>query len=67
MLAGFGDAGKSAPFTVMGAGPAGWIGELVEVSLGAWEVKKGDFVTVEIRREGQRLSALKVVVTSSEP
>lgn len=45
-----------------GAGPAGWIGELVEVRLGAWEVKKGDFVTVEVRREGQRLSALAIVV-----
>lgn len=45
-----------------GAGPGGWIGEFVEVGIGPWEVRKGDFVTVEVRREGERLTALKVTV-----
>ena len=46
-----------------GAGPTGWIGDFVEVGIGAWELKKGDFVTVEVQREGRRLTALKVVVS----
>lgn len=45
-----------------GAGPGGWIGEFVEVGLGPWEIRKGDFVTVEVRQEGERLTALKVTV-----
>jgi len=44
-----------------GAGPSGWDGELVEAPLGAWEVKPGDFVTVEVPREGKRV-AVRVTV-----
>lgn len=49
---------KRAP----GAGPSGWVGEFVEAGLGAWELKKGDFVTVQVRQEGQRLTAVSVAV-----
>ncbi|MBI4588946.1 MAG: hypothetical protein HY725_08910 [Candidatus Rokubacteria bacterium] len=51
---------KRAP----GAGPTGWVGEFVETGLGAWELKKGDFVTVQVRQEGQRLTALSVAVVA---
>lgn len=44
------------------AGPAGWPGGFVEVSLGALDVKEGEFVTVEAERAGERLVALKVTV-----
>lgn len=44
------------------AGPGGWPGEFVEVSLGAWDVKEADFVTVEAGRLGKRLVALKITV-----
>lgn len=44
------------------AGPAGWPGGFVEVSLGAWDVKEADFVTVEAERLGKRLVALKITV-----
>ena len=47
-----------------GAGPTGWVGEFVEVAIGPWELKKGDFVTVQIRHEEQRLTALKVAVSA---
>lgn len=45
-----------------GAGASGWVGDFVEVGLGAWEIKKGDFVTVQVRQEGPRVTALKVEV-----
>ena len=47
-----------------GAGPTGWVGEFVEVAIGRWELKKGDFVTVQVRHEEQRLTALKVAVSA---
>ena len=51
---------KRAP----GIGPRGWVGDFVEVALGAWELKQGDFVTVEVRHEGPRLTAVKVAVAA---
>lgn len=45
-----------------GPGPSGWVGDFAEERIGAWEVKKGGFVTIEARREGQRLTALTIVV-----
>ena len=45
-----------------GAGPSGWDGELVEAPQGAWEVKPGDYVTVEVPREGKRGVAVRVTV-----
>jgi hypothetical protein len=51
-----------------GAGPRGWIGEYVETKLPAWGVKSGDFVTVEVKPDGQGAAALKVtLVDTSEP
>jgi hypothetical protein len=44
------------------AGPTGWPGGFVEVSLGAWDLKEEDFVTVEAERAGERLVALKITV-----
>jgi hypothetical protein len=45
-----------------GAGPSGWDGEFVEAPQGAWEVKPGDYVTVEVPREGKRRVAVRVTV-----
>ena len=47
-----------------GPGPAEWVGEFVEVAIAPWDLKKGDFVTVQVRREGPRLTALKVAVSA---
>ena len=47
-----------------GAGPTGWVGEFVEVAIAPWELKKGDFVTVQVRPEGARLTAVKVAVSA---
>jgi len=40
------------------------IGEFVEVPLSAWAVKEGDFATVQVEREGRRLTALKITVVA---
>jgi len=45
-----------------GAGPSGWDGEFVEAPQGAWEVKPGNYVTVEVPREGKRPVAVRVTV-----
>lgn len=47
-----------------GAGPTGWVGEFVEVAIAPWELKKGDFVTAQVRREGPGLTAVKVAVSA---
>ncbi len=47
-----------------GAGPTGWVGEFVEVAIAPWELKKGDFVTVQVRHEGPQLTALTVAVSA---
>lgn len=49
-----------------GAGPTGWVGEFVEGAIAPWQVKPGDFVTVEFRRDGERLTAVRIVVTVPE-
>lgn len=51
---------KRAP----GPGPTGWIGDFVEVGIGAWEVKQGDFVTIQVRQEGARLTAITIAVAA---
>jgi len=45
-----------------GGGPTGWDGEFVEAPQGAWEVRRGDYVTVEVPREGKRRVAVRVTV-----
>ena len=47
-----------------GQGPTGWVGEFLEVAIAPWGLKKGDFVTVQVRREGPQLTALTVAVTA---
>jgi len=44
------------------AGSSGWPGGFVEVPLGAWDVKVGDFVTVDAERAGESIVALTITV-----
>lgn len=44
------------------AGPTGWRGDFVEMAIEDWALKKGDFVTVRVQKEDQRLTALTVAV-----
>ena len=46
-----------------GAGPSGWLGEFVEAPQGAWQVKPGDYVTIEVKGTGKRWMALRVTVS----
>lgn len=46
-------------------GPSGWPGEFVEVPLGAWAVKAGDFVTVQVEQKGERRTATKIAVVAA--
>ena len=46
-------------------GPAGWPGEFVEVPLGAWAVKPGDFVTVHVEKVRKRATATKITVAEA--
>ena len=46
-------------------GPAGWAGAFVEVPLGAWTVKPGDFVTVHVEQAGNRATATKITVAEA--
>jgi len=48
-------------------GPGGWPGEFVEVKLGAWAVKPGDFVTVRVDETGARWTATRVTVVDVTP
>jgi hypothetical protein len=48
---------------VSGDGPSGWFGEFVVAPQGAWEVKPGDYLTIEVPREGKRPMALRVTVS----
>jgi len=46
-----------------GAGPSGWEGEFIEVPQGAWEVKTGEYVTIQLDRAGDRQVATRVTVS----
>lgn len=46
-------------------GLAGWPGEFVEVPLGAWAVKPGDFVTVHVEKARERATATKITVAEA--
>ncbi len=51
-----------------GVGPGGWVGEYVETRLPAWEIKEGDFVTVAVTADKDRLTAVKITVADpAEP
>jgi hypothetical protein len=44
-------------------GPSGWPGDFVEMPLGAWAVKGGDFVTVRVDQKEKRSIATRIAVT----
>jgi hypothetical protein len=46
-----------------GAGPSGWHDEFIEVPQDAWELKAGDYVTVELERAGKRQMVTRVTVS----
>ena len=46
-----------------GAGPHGWLNEFVETSIKPWEVRPGDYATVEMGRAGGRAVVTKVIVS----
>jgi hypothetical protein len=46
----------------IGAGPSGWLGEFIEVPQDPWQVKPGDYVTIEVKRSGKGWMALRVTV-----
>ncbi len=46
-------------------GLAGWPGEFLEVPLGAWAVKPGDFVTAHVEKVGNRATATKITVAEA--
>jgi hypothetical protein len=43
-------------------GPQGWLNEFVETSIGPWEVRPGDYATVEMGPRAGRAVATKVIV-----
>ena len=45
-----------------GVGPEGWLSEFVETSIGPWDVRPGDYATVEMRPTPGRALATKVIV-----
>ena len=52
----------------VGVAPSGWLGDYVETSLPAWDVKPGDWVAAVVEADKQRLTAVKVVVVdTTEP
>ena len=44
-------------------GPQGWLHEFVEASIGPWEVRPGDYATVEMGPTAGRAIATKVIVS----
>jgi len=46
-----------------GAGPSGWKDEFIEVPQRAWDLKPGDYVTVELQRAGKRRVAGRLTVS----
>lgn len=44
------------------AAPSGWPGDFIERALPRWQVKAGDWVTVTARREGARVTAIRIDV-----
>jgi hypothetical protein len=48
-----------------GVAPSGWIGDYVEDKLAATDIKPGDWVTVSVESDKQRLTATKVTVVDT--
>lgn len=45
-----------------GVAPSGWTGDFVESALPEWQVKPGDWVTVTVKRDGTRMTAIRIDV-----
>jgi hypothetical protein len=45
-----------------GAAPSGWAGDFIESALPRWQVKAGDWVTVAGKRDGGRMTAIRIDV-----
>jgi hypothetical protein len=45
-----------------GDAPSGWSGDFVESVLPEWQVKPGDWVTVAFKRDGTRMTAIRIDV-----
>ena len=47
------------------AAPSGWVGDFVEDKLAATDIKPGDWVTVSVESDTQRLTAVKITVVDT--
>ena len=60
-------AGESTAWTrarrATGAGPSGWDGEFIEVPQDAWELKRGEYATIELEGAGKGQVATRVTVS----
>lgn len=45
-----------------GPAPSGWVGDFVESALAAWQVKPGNGVTVTVKTNGKRPTAVRIDV-----
>jgi hypothetical protein len=45
-----------------GPAPSGWVGDFVESALPGWQVKPGDWVTVTVKTDDKRPTAVRVDV-----
>jgi hypothetical protein len=45
-----------------GVAPSGWPGDFVESALPEWQVKPGDWVTVVVKPDGTRMTAIRIDV-----
>ncbi|HET8531399.1 MAG TPA: hypothetical protein VFO08_09640 [Methylomirabilota bacterium] len=45
-----------------GVAPSGWPGDFVESALPEWQVKPGDWVTVAVKLDGARMTAIRIDV-----
>jgi hypothetical protein len=51
-----------------GAAPSGWVGDYVESKLGSRNIKRGDWVTIEVDEGAGQATARKVIVVdTSQP
>ncbi len=45
-----------------GVAPSGWPGDFVESAFPEWQVKPGDWVTVAVKPDGTRMTAIRIDV-----
>ena len=46
-----------------GPAPSGWVGDFVESALPGWQVKPGDWVTVTVKTDDKRPTAVRIDVS----